>query len=142
MTNLGDATSANDGGGSDAAFIPWNLQAREFPVDVSRFDQIYLLDMVEHLHEPEQFMEELRFAARRHRPEVVLTTANVGFFVTRLMLFFGQFNYGRRGILDRTHRRLFTFGSLRTMLEQSGYKVIETRGVPAPFPASGEKPRD
>ncbi len=105
-----------------------------FPVDVSRFDQIYLLDVIEHLHEPERFMEELRFAARRHRPEVVLTTANVGFFVTRLMLFFGQFNYGRRGILDRTHRRLFTFGSLQTMLEQSGYKMIETRGVPAPFP--------
>ena len=132
VTNLGEAPAGDDG--SIAAFIPWNLQAREFPVDVSRFDQIYLLDVVEHLHEPEQFMEELRFAARRHRPEVVLTTANVGFFVTRLMLFFGQFNYGRRGILDRTHRRLFTFGSLQTMLEQSGYKVMETRGVPAPFP--------
>ncbi len=79
-------------------------------------------------------MEELRFAARRHRPEVVITTANVGFFVTRLMLLFGQFNYGRRGILDRSHRRLFTFGSLSTLLEQSGYQVIETRGVPAPFP--------
>ena len=106
----------------------------EFPVDVSRFDQIYLLDLVEHLTEPERFLEELRFAARRHRPEIVLTTANVGFFITRLMMFFGQFNYGRRGILDRTHRRLFTFGSVRTLLEQSGYRIIETRGVPAPFP--------
>ena len=131
VTNLGDAPEGDDG---TEAFIPWNIQAREFPVDVSRFDQIYLLDVVEHLHEPERFMEELRFAARRHRPEVVLTTANVGFFVTRLMLFFGQFNYGRRGILDLTHRRLFTFGSLKTMLEQSGYKILETRGVPAPFP--------
>ena len=137
VTNLGEQPAGGDG---DAAFIPWNLQAREFPVDVSRFDQIYLLDVVEHLHEPEQFMEELRFAARRHRPEVVLTTANVGFFVTRLMLFFGQFNYGRRGILDRTHRRLFTFGSLRTMLEQSGYQIIETRGVPAPFPLAIKSP--
>ena len=106
----------------------------EFPVDVSRFDQIYLLDLVEHLTEPERFLEELRFAARRHRPEIVLTTANVGFFVTRLMMLLGQFNYGRRGILDRTHRRLFTFGSVRTLLEQSGYRILETRGVPAPFP--------
>ena len=106
----------------------------EFPVDVSRFDQIYLLDLVEHLTEPERFMEELRFAARRHRPEVVITTANVGFIVTRLMMLVGQFNYGRRGILDRSHRRLFTFGTLRTLLEQSGYRILETRGVPAPFP--------
>ena len=50
------------------------------------------------------------------------------------MLLFGQFNYGRRGILDRTHRRLFTFGSLGKLLEQSGYRIIEARGVPAPFP--------
>ena len=112
--------------------------AAEFPVDVSRFDQIYLLDVVEHLTEPERFMEELRFAARQHRPEVIITTANVGFFVTRLMLFFGQFNYGRRGILDRTHRRLFTFRSLSTLLEQSGYRIIETKGVPAPFPLAVE----
>ena len=131
VTNLGEPPAGDDGA---SEFIPWNLQSREFPVDVSRFDQIYLLDVIEHLHEPERFMEELRYAARRHRPEVILTTANVGFFVTRLMLLFGQFNYGRRGILDRTHRRLFTFGSLQTMLEQSGYKILETRGVPAPFP--------
>ena len=110
----------------------------EFPVDVSRFDQIYLLDVVAGLTEPERFLEELRFAARRHRPEIVLTTANVGFFVTRLMMLAGQFNYGRRGILDRTHRRLFTFGSVRTLLEQSGYCIIETRGVPAPFPLAVE----
>ena len=106
----------------------------EFPVDVSRFDQIYLLDVVEHVTEPERFMEELRFAARRHRPEVVITTANVGFFIPRLMMLLGFFNYGRRGILDRSHRRLFTFRSLSTLLVQSGYRIIETRGVPAPFP--------
>ena len=128
VTNLGGAS--ND----DIPTVAWNLQAAEFPVDVSRYDQIFLLDVIEHLHDPERFMEELRFAARRHRPEVVIATANVGFFVTRLMLFFGQFNYGRRGILDRTHRRLFTFSSLTKLLEQSGYKVLETRGVPAPFP--------
>ena len=108
--------------------------AAEFPDDVSRFDQIYLLGLVEHLSEPERFMEELRFAARRHRPEVVITTANVGFFVTRLMMLCGHFNYGRRGILDRSHRRLFTFRTLSTLLIQSGYRIIETRGVPAPFP--------
>ncbi|HEV7868508.1 MAG TPA: hypothetical protein VGO90_12560 [Chthoniobacteraceae bacterium] len=50
------------------------------------------------------------------------------------MLLFGQFNYGRKGILDRTHTRLFTFKSLRELFEQTGYKMLEMRGVPAPFP--------
>ena len=115
-------------------FIRWNLDRAEFPVNVSGFDQIMMLDIIEHLKEPEKFMDELRFAALCKRPEVVLTTANIGFFVTRLMLFFGQFNYGRKGILDATHTRLFTFRSLKALLEQSGYNLLEVRGIPAPFP--------
>jgi glycosyltransferase involved in cell wall biosynthesis len=115
-------------------FIRWNLDRAEFPVNVSGFDQIMMLDIIEHLKEPEKFMDELRFAAACKRPEVVITTANIGFFVTRAMLFFGQFNYGRRGILDATHTRLFTFRSLKALLEQSGYNILEVRGIPAPFP--------
>jgi hypothetical protein len=76
----------------------------------------------------------LRFAAACKRPEIIITTANIGFLVTRLMLLFGQFNYGKKGILDATHTRLFTFRSLQALLEQSGFKVIEVRGIPAPFP--------
>ena len=112
----------------------WNLEAGEIPVDVSQFDQIFLLDVIEHLKEPEVFMEKLRAAAARKRPEIVISTANIAFFVTRLMLLLGHFNYGRKGILDRTHTRLFTFNSLRELLQQTGYEIAETRGIPAPFP--------
>lgn len=119
---------------ADVDFIRWNLDRPEFPVNVSGFDQIMMLDIIEHLKEPEKFMDELRFAAVCKRPEVVITTANIGFIITRLMLFFGQFNYGRKGILDATHTRLFTFRSLGALLEQSGYKILEVRGIPAPFP--------
>ncbi len=121
-------------GNAGIDFIRWNLDRTEFPVNISAFDQIMMLDIIEHLKEPEKFMDELRFAAVCKRPEVVITTANIGFFVTRLMLFFGQFNYGRKGILDATHTRLFTFRSLKALLEQSGYNILEVRGIPAPFP--------
>ena len=93
-----------------------------------------MLDVIEHLRDPEVFMEKLRAAAAHKRPEIVLTTANIGFVVTRLMLFLGHFNYGRKGILDRTHTRLFTFASLRELFAQTGYEVTEVRGIPAPFP--------
>jgi len=115
-------------------FICWNLDRKEFPVNVSDFDQIMMLDIIEHLREPETFMDELRFAAACKRPEIIITTANIGFVVTRLMLLFGQFNYGKKGILDATHTRLFTFRSLRALLDQSGYSILEVRGIPAPFP--------
>ena len=63
-----------------------------------------------------------------------MSTANIGFFVNRLMLLFGQFNYGKRGILDLTHTRLFTFESFRRLFEQGGFRVVAARGIPGPFP--------
>ncbi len=64
----------------------------------------------------------------------MLTTPNIAFIVQRLMLLAGQFNYGKAGILDRTHTRLFTFRSLRHLLRDNGFRIKELRGVPAPFP--------
>ena len=104
------------------------------PADLPAFDQILLMDLVEHLHDPENFMDALRKQTAGRRPEVIITTANVAFFVTRIMLALGQFNYSRKGILGIGHRRLFTFKSLRALVEQAGYEILEARGVPAPFP--------
>jgi glycosyltransferase involved in cell wall biosynthesis len=115
-------------------FICWDLDRKEFPVNVSQFDQIFMLDIIEHLKAPEEFLDELRFATGCKRPEIIMTTANVAFLATRAMLLFGQFNYGKKGILDATHTRLFTFRSLAELLKQSGYKLLEIRGIPAPFP--------
>src|SRR5437868_10558095 len=78
-------------------------------------------------------MGDLQIRAACKHDEVIITTTNIGFFVTRLILFFGQFNYGRKGILDATHTRLFTFRSLKALLDQSGYNILEVRGIPAPF---------
>jgi len=117
-------------------FIRWDLDRKEFPVNVSQFDQIFMLDIIEHLKQPAHFMDELRFATGCKRPEIILTTANIGFIATRLMLLLGQFNYGKKGILDVTHTRLFTFRSMRELLKQSGYEILEVRGIPAPFPAA------
>ena len=105
-------------------------------MDVSEFDQVFLLDIIEHLKDPEAFMEMLRGNAVQKRPEIILTTANIAFIITRFMLLIGQFNYGRKGILDRTHTRLFTYRSLRELFEQTGYNIIEITGIPAPYPKS------
>ncbi len=111
-------------------------------IDYRDFDYILLLDVLEHLTEPEVFLEKLRQAVSSNpRCEVIVSTGNVAFFMTRLMLLFGQFNYGKRGILDLTHTRLFTFASFKRSIVQSGYTVVETVGIPGPFPlAIGDNP--
>ncbi|HEU5047751.1 MAG TPA: bifunctional glycosyltransferase/class I SAM-dependent methyltransferase [Rickettsiales bacterium] len=98
------------------------------------FDVIMLLDVIEHISDPEAFMERLhrRFAAMN--PRIVVTTPNIAFFIQRIMLLLGQFNYGKRGILNRKHTRLFTFASLSRLLSNSGFNVIKLEGIPAPFP--------
>ncbi|HEY1341417.1 MAG TPA: bifunctional glycosyltransferase/class I SAM-dependent methyltransferase [Bryobacteraceae bacterium] len=101
----------------------------------SGYDVVLMLDVIEHLNRPESFLEELRAKlALQASAELLISTGNVACGVTRLMLLLGQFNYGKRGILDITHTRLFTFGSLRRLLRQAGFEILETRGVPAPFP--------
>lgn len=102
--------------------------------DAAGADVILMLDVIEHLRFPELFLERLR-AQLDHRPRrLVLSTPNVAFFVVRLMLLLGQFNYGRAGILDRTHTRLFTRRTLLALLADAGFRVRRIRGVPAPFP--------
>lgn len=98
------------------------------------FDQVLALDIIEHLREPEAFLHKLRQAYSSGKTEIIITTGNIAFLPLRLMLLIGFFNYGKRGILDRTHTRLFTFGSLRQMLQQYGFEVLECKGIPAPIP--------
>jgi hypothetical protein len=89
---------------------------------------------VEHVPDPEQFLESLHTCIEKNtKVQLLISTGNIAFIITRMMLLFGQFNYGKRGILDMTHTRLFTFKSLKRILEQSGFEVHSERGVPAPF---------
>ena len=67
-------------------------------------------------------------------PRVTVTTGNVAFAVVRLQLLIGNFNYGKRGILDLTHTRLFTFKSLAYLFRQCGFSIERLEGLPAPFP--------
>lgn len=102
--------------------------------DLRSFDTLLLLDVIEHLKDPEQFLQQLR-AQFDHTPKrLILTTPNVAFIVQRVMLMLGQFNYGKAGILDRTHTRLFTFRTVKQLLRDAGFRIKSVRGVPAPFP--------
>ena len=104
--------------------------------DLRDYDVVLLLDIIEHLKNPAAFLDQLRQSANSidRRPEFVVTTGNVVFCVVRLQALLGQFNYGKRGILDLTHTRLYTFKTIARLFEQSGFIVNEIKGIPAPFP--------
>jgi glycosyltransferase involved in cell wall biosynthesis len=120
--------------GNVSEFVHWRLDETALPVRIADFDCLLLLDIIEHLPRPERFLEAVRRDVGNEPPTIFLSVPNIGFLPMRMMLPLGQFNYGKEGILDFTHTRLFTLGSLRDMLQQTGYEVLEVHGIPAPFP--------
>ena len=115
-------------------FYQFDLNSGDLPVDIAHYDYVLILDVIEHLLRPEKFIEELRKACMfAPNIKVIVSTGNVAFLIIRLMLLLGQFNYGKRGILDLTHTRLFTFSTFRRLFEQMGFKITRIQGVPAPF---------
>ena len=117
-----------------AGFTRHDLDQGPPAVDLAGFDVVLLLDILEHLHSPEAFLTALRRLPGATRPKIVVSVPNVAFLPVRLRLLAGGFEYGREGILDLTHRRLFTVRSLERLLGQYGYRVEEVTAVPAPFP--------
>jgi 2-polyprenyl-3-methyl-5-hydroxy-6-metoxy-1,4-benzoquinol methylase len=106
----------------------------ELRFEVAPYDVLLLLDVIEHLRDPERFVDRLRSKFDYTERTIILTTPNIAFIVQRIMLLFGQFNYGKQGILDRTHTRLYTFRGIRQLLRDGGFRVDEIKGIPAPFP--------
>jgi hypothetical protein len=117
-------------------FFLWDERKDPFQADLRGYDCILLLDVIEHLTEPEAFLENLRARSSGvgHRPRVIVTTGNVVFWMLRVQSLLGNFNYGKRGILDMTHSRLYTFRTLKKLFAQCGFSVDRVAAVPAPFP--------
>jgi glycosyltransferase involved in cell wall biosynthesis/SAM-dependent methyltransferase len=102
--------------------------------DQDKYDFILCLDVVEHLRKPEDFLDQLRELAAKTGAEVILTTGNIGFAPMRLSLLLGRFEYGKRGILDLTHTRLFTFATLKRAMRAAGFEILRSEGIVAPLP--------
>jgi glycosyltransferase involved in cell wall biosynthesis len=121
-------------------FISHDLNLGVPSIDYSKYDYILILDLIEHLNNPEKFLKDLKDKLKNNnKAKIVITTPNIAFIIIRVMLFFGQFNYGKRGILDKTHTRLFTFSTLRRLVIQSDFLLVSSKGIPAPYPlAIGE----
>ncbi len=131
--------------GVDNFSIPKNKKLGEYMVhDLNKnlpeinyedIDYVIFLDVIEHLQNPEEFLKNLYDKlSSNEKVKIIISTPNISFIIMRLMLLLGYFNYGKRGILDRTHTRLFTFDSFKKIIENSNFKIISVRGIPAPFP--------
>jgi glycosyltransferase involved in cell wall biosynthesis len=117
----------------DAEAIELDLDA-DFDRMLGRhqYDCVLVLDVLEHLKRPEEGVRKIA-EILKPRGTLYASTGNIAFFVMRLSLFLGQFNYGKRGILDLTHSRLFTIYSFKKLLVNGGFVIKEVHGFGPPI---------
>ena len=99
---------------------------------LARYDCVVALDVIEHLRRPEESVQKVA-AILKPGGTLYASTGNIAYVVLRASLAAGQFNYGKRGILDLTHTRLFTIYSFKKLLTNAGFVVKEMKGFGPPI---------
>ena len=118
-------------GDAEAVAIDLNSQFDEV-LGPKRYDVVLALDLIEHLARPEEGVRKMA-AILKPGGLIYASTGNIAYLFMRTSLLLGQFNYGKRGILDLTHTRLFTIYSFRGLLQNSGFTVKAVRGFGPPI---------
>ena len=95
-------------------------------LDGKRFHTVLALDILEHLLRPEHVAKQI-FSVMEPGGKLYASTGNIAYVVIRFIHMIGHFNYGRRGILDLTHTRLFTVSSFRRLIQNAGFQINSIR---------------
>jgi len=95
---------------------------KNIPYKKNYFDVILFGDVLEHLKNPLNVLKNLR-RYLKNNGYIVISVPNIAFWLIRLRLFFGKFDYKDYGIMDKTHLRFFTFKTVKELLKDAGYKI-------------------
>lgn len=109
-------------------YIQDDLERAEKLPRERKFDYILLADVLEHLRTPGDLLRKVRPLLKTDG-KLIASTGNVALWYMRLSLLVGRFNYGKKGILDETHVKLYTKYSFVQLLSQTGFvpdKIIPT----------------
>lgn len=112
--------------------VEGNIEQLQLPFKQASFDLILCLDVLEHLSDPWNVIQQLHVLLK---PGAVLIASipNVRHFsVMRDLFTRGRWDYKKDGILDKTHFRFFTRQTALELLESSGLVVdkVHTIGKP------------
>ena len=126
-----DREQPRDAGGAEALALDLDGDF-DRTLGHARYDCVVALDVIEHLRRPEESVKKVA-AILKPGGTLYASTGNIAFIVVRASLAVGQFNYGKRGILDLTHTRLFTIYSFKKLLVNAGFVIKEVKGFGPPI---------
>ena len=96
------------------------------------YDVVIAGDVIEHLSRPGKALREMR-ALLSPGGQLLLSVPNFGHWYPRSRVALGMFGYDRRGILDDTHLRFFTRATLRRLVRNAGYDILEENATGLPL---------
>jgi SAM-dependent methyltransferase len=102
--------------------------------DIGAPDLVLLLDVLEHLIQPEQLLSDL-VNAMADEATVIVSLPNIAHLSVAGRLFFnGRFDYEDAGILDRTHLRFYYKASALSLVHNAGLEILAVlrNGVEGP----------
>jgi len=117
-----------------------DAETSQLPKEIigERFDCLVCADVLEHLHDPEEF---LRYALKHWcTPDctIVLSLPNARHWTIIARLLDGNFGYEDAGLLDRTHLRFFTRREAEMLLWRAGFDLPQVQAVVDPAYAKWE----
>jgi 2-polyprenyl-3-methyl-5-hydroxy-6-metoxy-1,4-benzoquinol methylase len=98
-------------------------------IDGRPLASISIIDTLEHLDDPGATMRALSRIAAQFQAFVLISVPNTAHRDLGLRLLFGLWDYTEAGILDHTHRTLFSDAVLRRMLAASGLHIVDANDV-------------
>jgi len=126
-----------------------SVDEEDFPFEDNFFDAVTALELIEHLFDPDHFLDEV-YRVLKPKGIFVLSTPNLASIHNRIALLFGyqpfsmgvsaRLNIGRAYEPDSEHAqsldhiRVFTLRSLKELLKIHSLKILEVKGSCAQLP--------
>lgn len=115
-----------------------DLETMEITLEPGAYDVVLCADIIEHLRNPAAALARLR-PLLKPDGRLVVSVPNIANWSQRLTHLLGRWDYQDRGLMDRTHLHFFTHRTIRTTLEEAGFRVLNV-DVSCPLPVLRREP--
>ncbi len=101
-----------------------DLNEKNVPLESNSFDIIVASEVIEHLINPLNTLNELNRILKKNGM-LLVTTPNLMYWGNRIKFLKGEFRYQKSGMFDEGHIHFFTYGALKEDLEKSKFQILE-----------------